>query len=247
VSYDRRVRALAAAISMCSGCSALFGLDEPRQGGAEVDAPPLIDAGTADASALTACPMPGQSTLIACFDFEDEVRDQTGNLPLTASSVNYVDGKLGKAVRLGSGTSIVIPDTPLLDIPEVTVQAWIRPEVLPTANERMGIWDADGQYAMFLLPGGALRCQTDCTSPVDSIKANAWTHVACVVDGTATRMYINGVKGCSSTDPISTSGTMGAAIGGNAPSGDPFFGDIDLLRVHRIARSEDDICTDAGC
>jgi hypothetical protein len=70
--------------------------------------------------------------------------------------------------------------------------------------------------------------------------------VACVIDGTNGHVYLGGVEQSAAGGVIGASPASGAAIGGNAPSGEPFIGAIDSFRVFRVARSAAQIAAAAG-
>jgi hypothetical protein len=229
------------------GCSAWFGLDEPtRTSDANVVDARIVDVGI-DSPALSSCPPPTMmSPLLACYDFEGEVRDATGNLAVNASNTMFVPGLLGMALRLRPSTSILIPDTPLLDTSAVTMQLWLRVTQFPVAGARMGLWDTDTQYGMFLGENGNLMCQNATQTGAGHIALDVWTHVACTIDSTGTRIYVNGVAVVASTQGLFAGSMNGAALGADAPmGGDKLLGDVDLVRIYRVARTQAEICGDA--
>ena len=76
--------------------------------------------------------------------------------------------------------------------------------------------------------------------------ADQWAHVACVVDGTRVHVYLDGIALAASTGSILSNPTLSAALGGNAPSGEPFVGAIDSFRMFRVARTTAEIAAAAG-
>ena len=75
-----------------------------------------------------------------------------------------------------------------------------------------------------------------------------WQHLACTYDRSVLRLYISGnvVASQAWTQALSTAGTNGLALAGNSPTGDILDGEIDDLRIWSVARSDQDICDDAG-
>jgi hypothetical protein len=77
---------------------------------------------------------------------------------------------------------------------------------------------------------------------------NVWSHVACTYDGAMVRIFHNGqqLNSAASTGALLAGDGNGIAIGGNSPSGDPLLGDVDELRIWKIARTPAQICADYG-
>ena len=94
---------------------------------------------------------------------------------------------------------------------------------------------------MFVEPGGALRCLDLGASVTESgaLTVGTWTHVAYTHDGQR-RVTAPGAA-------LETGNDTGTSIGGNSPSGDPFVGRIDELRIWNRARTAAEVCAAAGC
>jgi hypothetical protein len=233
-----------ATLGLLTGCGSWFGLDEPQLR-PDARAEPGIDALVVDGNSLTACPAGQVMELLLCFDFDRSINDEMGNAGTFSDKVNYVPGKLGEAVRMDASSVIKVQETTLLDLTQLTIQAWIRPSQLPAPSTRMGVLDVEGQYGMFLHEGGRLACVNSVTT-TDTIGVNQWSHVACVI-GASTSVYVNGLLVNTSVGGVLGGDSMtGATIGGNNPTGDPFIGDIDLMRLYRTQRSPAQICEAAG-
>jgi len=246
----------ALALVALTGCTQLFGLSDPgRRDAAASDASDgatldMAQDATGDAPGPQACGNTDPA-LIGCFDFEDSVENVSPYiLSVVASNYTFGTGRLGKAVHMDATTSFVIADNASLDQASVTVEMWIYVEALPATGARMGLWDTDGQYGVFLRDTGAFYCSNlaGVASADGVITINTWLHVGCTSDTTAVTQYANGiVTGTGAGGVLATAPATGSAIGGNAPSGDRFVGYIDSLRVYNYARSAAQICASAGC
>jgi hypothetical protein len=227
----------------------------------------LADLSSPDLTAprdLTALPdlappfCPATPSLVACYTFEDAFHptmlmdgSMYGN-HATAVGASFPAGKSGAALTLDTTGSARVSDRPSLDIADaITIEAWVKVQSLVQAGSRYGVVDDDGQYSIFIMPGGRAQCslanltvQTD----VSSVPLGTWQHVACTYDRQTLRFYLAGkqVKSATSTQAIATSGTNGLALAGNSPSGDILDGEIDDLRIWNLARSAQEICDDAG-
>jgi len=190
------------------------------------------------------------TTLVACYRFEGNAKDQSAfKNDLSASGVSYVAGVSGKALSLSPTAKVTAPDTASWAVTTaMTIELWVRPRSLP-ATGRMGLVDDDGRFGFFVYPPGVVRAMSPAAldTPLPLV-VGAWTHVAFTYDGAKMTLYVNGAA--VATQAIV--GTFGApsgngiAVGMNSPSGDVLDGELDSLRVFRIARSAKQICEAAG-
>jgi hypothetical protein len=196
---------------------------------------------------------PADPSLLACYRFEnnlfesqphDESAHGNNGLATDLTLVLGHDG-LGSAMDSTPTSDVRVPDSASLDpIAAITLEAWIRPRTVPAVG-RAGIVDNDGQYGMFLAPGGAVQCMMGSGNLVGpTVPIDRWVHVACTYDGTAVRVYQDGYVSATvpATGPLATDRTDGLAIGHNSPAGEPFDGAIDDLRIWSVARTDADIC-----
>ena len=88
------------------------------------------------------------------------------------------------------------------------------------------------------MAGGAVSSST-------RFVTTTWAHIACVYDGANLRLYRNGTLVASgpATGIMVTTARMGLHICSNNRSGDPFDGDLNGLRLWRVARSVGLLCT----
>jgi len=266
VALPVRVLAL---VALCAGCGFdTGGISFPEQDSAPLspdavtsfDSAATPDAVAPDARSLDAIPAqldaldsfcPSTLDLVGCYRFENNGDDgslSNADAQLTAVSWDY--GVDGQAVVTDAASVILVPEHIGLDVPALTVELWVRATAFPVNSDRAGLVDDDGQYGLFVYAGGEIRCS--CAGQAvsyQSLEPNVWTHLACTYDPIAgLLLYIDGDEEASApaNGMPSTSGTTGLSIGGNNPSGDPFTGAIDNVRIWNRARSASEICAVAG-
>ncbi|HEX8112749.1 MAG TPA: LamG domain-containing protein [Kofleriaceae bacterium] len=226
----------------------------PADAGAPDSSDVVLDAGPgSDAMRSTFCAIDG---IVACFEFEGDARDGSGNnLDAAATGVSFHPGEAGMAMQVDGSSSATVMPTILDNVDAVTIEAWIRPTQLPANTKTFDLLDVDQQYAFALNDDGTLTCdlhpnpgKVSTTGPTGTVATNQWTHVACTYDGVNTsRIYINGAIAATHTgNGTLGKGGHGIGIAQNYPSGSQLIGLIDQLRLLNIARSTADLCTDAG-
>jgi len=187
-------------------------------------------------------------SLIACFPFEGAANDEapSGPQPSAVQNVSYGPGPDGLAVQVDGSSVITLPSAAVWNVSQVTIEMWFRLTQVPAAGQRMGLFDSDGRYGVFVYDDG-VHCVLPDTVSIGLVPVNEWTHIACVHDGTSVIAYKNGdpVSSLPATSPP-TQSQLAAAIGANSPSGDHLVGAIDSLRVWSMARSAGDIKKAAG-
>jgi hypothetical protein len=202
------------------------------------DADPLgPDAKLPDVLAAPVCD--SQLTeLVACYQFED-------------GAGAFATGVNGAALQGSISLDAPVADSPSLDVATaLTIEAWIRPDGSVTSG-RQGLFDNQGQYGFFIVAQDALRCTASSHASASAngvIKVGEWQHVACTYDGSALRVWHNGmmVGETLGSGGITTSGTTGAVIAGDSPSGDEFLGRVDNLRIWSTAQKVPELCAGAG-
>ncbi|HET7501888.1 MAG TPA: LamG domain-containing protein [Kofleriaceae bacterium] len=197
---------------------------------------------------------PDDPHLIACYELEGDTHDGSSHhLDATMTHVTFPDGKIGRAMQCGADSAVDVPDSALLDVATLTVEAWIHPSQLPVLGARAGILDVDRQFGLFLHPGGLVTCGVASIlampTTVTAIPLDRWTHVACTYDGESAVLYLDGAAvGSQRGTTIATNGATGISIAADNPpgSGSHLIGLIDQVRLLDVARTAAEICADAG-
>lgn len=243
---------LALAIFMASACRfdfdyAVGNTDAAASNGASPDAeaPPSSPAGP-DAAPGSFCD-PANPDLIGCYTFEGTTADGSGSGHDLDASASYVPGQVGLA--LGAGSNAAAPESQGMSVTAYTVELWVRPDSTPApGGQRMGLFDNDDEYGMFLYENNQIRCSGNGRLYITyALPIDAWTHVACTHDGATLTAWVDGVPIDSGpADAIAQDGVSGWSVGMDSPGGDNFDGDVDQVRIWRIIRSPDEICAAAA-
>lgn len=218
-----------------------------------VDAPTSTDAADSAIDAAIDSPPPApfcdfanEPTLVGCWQFEGNTNDASGDgNNATATNTMFGTGNVGMGLVMNANSFVTVPDTASLSPPNVTVEAFVRPTMLPTG--RFGIFDNNNSYGLFINATN-VQCIASVSVTAPMIQANVWTHVACTHDGTTARVYINGAEAAmmGGGNALGTGDTSGSVIGGNSPSGDSLVGTIDQLRIWNVARTPQQVCAASG-
>ncbi len=174
----------------------------------------------------------------------------------TLNGVTFVPGMVGDAFKFSSGGYIRVPNDAILEVENVTVDAWVR----STSPGTYGYIVAKGAYdctaaSYALYTGGGSRLYfyiynsvyVLSPSPSTSIWDGAWHHIAGTYDGEYVRLYVDGVEVGGGTYT-----TMGIRYGGETNSDLnigiyrgtctlPFSGEIDEVEVFNRALLDTEI------
>jgi hypothetical protein len=180
--------------------------------------------------------------LIASYDF-----DETDGDVARDAGPHQRHGQIRGATRVAGGRGFCLEldgdddvDCGTLDAPNLsamTIQAWIRPAAIPTAeagivgrgeslDQSFGLTYADNGGCYFYAGGGANNC-------LATIEPQMWHHVAATFDGTRMLLYVNGRQAAQRTlaSPITIPDTGGPLfIGRNGRA--HFRGMIDNVRIY---------------
>lgn len=221
--------------------------DEPVDAGVDSSSDATAD-GPIDAPPVPFCDAANEPSLVGCWAFEGTTADASGDgNNATAQNTTFTAGKVGMALTLQANSLVTVPDAMSLDATTLTIEAFVRPTALPTGGARMGVFDNDGQYGLFLIDN-AVSCTISVVTTAPVLVVNEWTHVACTYDGATVRLYINGAQAgmTGGGGPLGLGNANGSVIGGNSPSGDSLIGSIDQLRVWNVARTPQQVCAASG-
>ncbi len=167
------------------------------------------------------------------------------------------EGLINPALTLGGSSSYfsVPNDSSLRPANRITLEAWINFETGGTAEPNIitSVAIING-----LLRGVSItltnntstrqvgfRVGSNYLGEIRSLSAGTWYHIACVYDGSAMRIYVNGVLDNSAprTGTISyySNGFVAGAPQPDRGAGGFYKGKIDEIRVWQIARTQDQI------
>ena len=218
----------------------------------------------------TAAPSPDPLTRLSGFDAAGDRTVEawvcgTGTGPVSRLLVHRSpDSAYGLAVRTQNtavhfdGTTdqvIQLADSPALDsiTGPVTMEAWIRPNrsdqvrtvvahgYVPTPAAEVTLRINGGNYETGNWRGA--NGAAGILVPMDPHDVGTWVHLASVFDGSAWHLYRNGVEIGRKADTLGAlaMGQVPWTIGNSLPRDRPFSGEIDEVRIWRVARSAAEI------
>jgi hypothetical protein len=201
--------------------------------------------------------------VVSWWQMEGNANDSIGsNNPSATNAISFVPGKVGQAVTLNSGGYIDIPDSPTLDLQQLSIEAWARPDgpgpnndnagnvlIIKNINTSFGPqtsfnvnWRAnDNRFNAAIYDVGVVSS--------DSFPPGVFYHVALTFDGATVKLYVNGVlEGQAAktgwitydhTVPL----TFGANFSGFRSAGYPrtWNGIIDEVTLYNRALGSDEI------
>ncbi|MDB6134551.1 MAG: hypothetical protein JWM59_2794 [Verrucomicrobiales bacterium] len=244
-----------------AGSSIYYTLDhsDPRQSAENAASIPLISGSTAgkfhvpasENDGFQAGDIPNQ---LGYWPLDGNTADATGSFPGTpAGDPTFTAGRFGSgAVHLdGTSQSISLGDPAGLRITgQITIAAWVKAAEVAglrnivskgydntsTPNGEITLRISSGAWQGGYWAGTSTAIASSPGSGANSASADAgtWTHMAIVYDGTAWRLYRNGVQiaqAASTTGAVPVP-AVGWAIGARGTGTERFFsGDIDEVRL----------------
>lgn len=185
---------------------------------------------------------------LSVWHMGETVRDDVGTLTTKDVGTTPAKGVIGTARHFDGKARVECGDKiatyPTGDSPHTT-EVWFRPEV--TNSTLIGWGNEKPQGKVVMQFRGPPHIRMDCyfsganVESEGSIRLNEWTHVAHVCQKGDSRLYVNGVLVGTSArkdSPLKVAGLIGLWIG-NWYGGSQFKGDVDEVRVSRVARSAD--------
>lgn len=193
------------------------------------------------------------SELAACYDFADLDTgvlvdgSATGN-DGTVAGITMDTGPLGDAAVFSADSQISVPADAATDFgAAATLELFVRVDALP-GGSRAGILDRDGQWSIFVMNDGNLRCGASSFAYSSAFELGEWMHVGCVFTQDDVDLYVNGeLVAEAGGGAIATGDGDPLAIGDNSPSFDePLDGAIGGVRLWSTVRSAEELCEGAG-
>ncbi|MDI1483475.1 LamG domain-containing protein [Polyangium sp. y55x31] len=209
---------------------------------------------------------PAPPGLAAWYRFEEAdgpVLDSSGHghhgAATSSGLVRGAPGRVGRGLSF-SGGHVRVPASPGLDFTTAaTIELWVR--IAPELNDPLvegstvsrGTGESDDNVLMHagcgdmqLIFSRASTGTTNVTSDCGSIPVCQWTHIAYVNDGRTLTLYINGAL--TKTDQGGFLGPLRSDlfIGRREQGIFPFAGAMDEILWWREARTQAQICADAG-
>jgi len=166
----------------------------------------------------------------------------------TISGAKWKDGRYGWALEFdGVDDYVNVPDDPSLDVDEITLSAWIKPNNITPEQGILGRTDSDVQVYNFYSESNDDRVRFEIFvggSGNPDLYTNAltngqWYFLVLTYDGSVFKAYQNGEL-LNSDD--SRSGALDSSTSpfhiGNWYSGSPSFdGTIAIVRLYKVAKS----------
>ena len=215
-----------------------------------VDLPPDVTMVEAPAPPNKGVCPTGDNALLLCLRFEGSLADESPPAANVSGNVSYEAGVADLAARVGPASVIrasagwgTVGNT-------FTLEAWVRPDRLPTGGQRMGVMDEETRFGMFILSGGTLACSSagETVTVPGAVRVGQWSAVTCTTSANTIAAWVDGVQRNQGVLNGNPAGTANLAIGSNNPSGDAFEGLMDNVRVWNTVRTGPQICQASfGC
>lgn len=185
---------------------------------------------------------------VSVWHLTDPTADEVGNAAAVNKGTTAVPGIIGQACRFGPGKGIFCGDN-LKNYPSGSEshssEAWIRAD---RVNGRILGWGIEkGQSKVVMQLASPPHIAMDCffsganVAGKGTVPLGQWVHVAHTYEKGNSRIYVNGMlDGVSTTasSPLTLPSPTKLWIGGWYNSYN-FAGDIDEVRISRVARSAD--------
>ena len=188
--------------------------------------------------------------LVAHYQFEDDLTDETGNvsegtvtgdrIDKQGGTISFTDGKVGKAAKFDGASGILLPKG-LIASNQYTVSFWLNPEQLTGFTTSFFGARATNSWISFLPAGLGDAGKTmlwsgeawyDAVTDM-KINVNEWSHIAFSVNNGNVEVYINGVNKFTGKNFPNIFTTQNAVFGLGVNYWDlPYKGLIDELLIY---------------
>jgi len=206
------------------------------------EAVPGLNSATAPAALTAECDT-WVCKVVASDPFSSSDEAQAETEVLKTSHALYFDG---------NDDQVLIPGVDTNGLAAVTVEAWLRPDVMSTPDQDILVCDAGHKGFSLTLNESTWPYEAgmfnfyvgdgDKWNPVNSlahIQDNTWYHVAGVWEGNSVRIYVNGVKE-GETAAVMVPNVVTCAMGNDNSSPEFFKGLIAQVRISSTARYDAD-------
>jgi biopolymer transport protein ExbB len=170
--------------------------------------------------------------------------DSSGQGNDSQTPISTTESLIGPGLRLSGKVPVTIPASGSLqwtDGGSLTWSAWIKPIALQPNTVIYSRRDGTKDFLVGVDNGVPfVEVNGSRTGAGAPVAANSWHHLAVVVDGTATTLYLDGVSYASVGSPLPGLNTV-ALIGGDSPTDSTatttgFAGEMDELEISKVAR-----------
>lgn len=171
-----------------------------------------------------------------------------GHQGVVTGSAKIADGKIGKAVSVGTPDEVQIADDGTLDgMKAFTAEMWVYMETQQATGliQKGDAWDANMSYLIQPWSDGSIyfgiktTASRAITKPGD-FPLKAWYHLAATFDGSTLRLYIDGKKMAEAPSPVKEVPDTKNPI----QLGNRFAGMMDEFIFYTRALSADEIAQD---
>ncbi|MBU3964325.1 DUF2341 domain-containing protein [Patescibacteria group bacterium] len=199
--------------------------------------------------------------------YDDSANNNNGTVSASSTMGNWTTGKYGNAIDFdGTNDYIQVSDSTSTSITgDLTISAWIRPDVVSKEQTILGKWDEttannDRSYRLWLDSSNKLNLSvsTDGSAVVThtgdtALSASTWYHVEATYDtSTSMDVYLNGKLDAAqktasvpaSIDDNVSNLYMGAKENTSGNIDTKFDGAIDDVRLYNYARSASQVLID---
>ncbi len=131
-----------------------------------------------------------------------------------------------------------------------TLETW----VYVTTTTIHSLIRKDGDYNLYLNPGGLLSCDVwpgglgtaalTTTTTASALAANRWYHVAATWNGTVTKLYLNGMDVTGTSTARTGAANSPLQLGGSATYGQYLTGRLDETRLYSTALTSAQVLAD---
>lgn len=166
-----------------------------------------------------------------------------GNNVSTSTAAANPASLIGGGLKFEIGRTMTVPASSSLRLTPakgMTLSAWVKPTG-PQTDAYVAALEEGGNSLTLGMDGSSARARftRTGTAPVTikstDLAADAWHHLALVVNGAKLTLYVDGVaEGDAAITPTEIAGTL--TLGGSAAGGHSYFGELDEVGAASVPR-----------